>query len=62
MTKGYPIQTGFMGWIPKISKYMLFATEDEYEEYAEEENGESEDSPALRYDRSDLNAWRRAAV
>ena len=39
MTKGYPVQTGFMGWIPKISKYMLFATEDEYEEYVAEDTG-----------------------
>ena len=57
MTKGYPIQTGFMGWIPKISKYMLFATEDEYEEYMEEE-----EEDILRYDPGDLNAWRRKAV
>lgn len=57
MTKGYPVQTGFMGWIPKISKYMLFATEDEYEEYVEEEKDD-----ILRYDPGDLNAWRRKAV
>lgn len=57
MTKGYPVATGYMGWIPKISKYMLFATEDEYEEYVEEEKED-----ILRYDPRDLNAWRRKAV
>lgn len=57
MTKGYPVATGFMGWIPKKNNYMLFATEDEYEEYMEEE-----EEDILRYDPGDLNAWRRKAV
>jgi hypothetical protein len=29
--KGYPVHTGFMGWTGE--SYMLFATEEEYEEY-----------------------------
>lgn len=31
--KGYPIATGYMGWVPWYERYMLFATEEEYYEY-----------------------------
>ena len=33
--KGYPIASGYMGWVPWYSTYMLFATEQEYYEYVE---------------------------
>ena len=36
--KGYPIATGYMGWVPWYERYILFATEDEYYEYVREEN------------------------
>jgi hypothetical protein len=40
--KGYPTQTGYMGYIPNKG-YSLFATETDYEEYYQEyvmeENG-----------------------
>lgn len=31
--KGYPIASGWMGWVPWFNRYILFATEDEYYEY-----------------------------
>jgi hypothetical protein len=31
--KGYPIDTGYMGYIPSQNRYILFATESEYIEY-----------------------------
>lgn len=31
--KGYPTNSGFMGFVD--GKYMLFATENDYEEYVE---------------------------
>lgn len=34
--KGYQTQTGFMGYVAHKGKYMLFATESEYEEYITE--------------------------
>lgn len=34
--KGYYIGTGYMGWVPWYNRYMLFATEKEYEEYYNE--------------------------
>lgn len=33
--KGYPTQTGYMGYIPGHG-YILFATENDYKEYLEE--------------------------
>ena len=34
--KGYPIATGYMGWIPWYNTYMLFATEQEYYDYVDD--------------------------
>lgn len=31
--KGYYTKDGYMGYIPSKKKFMLFATEEEYEEY-----------------------------
>ena len=33
--KGYPIESGYMGYIPNIG-YSLFSTETEYQEYYKE--------------------------
>lgn len=33
--KGYYVSVGYMGWIPELYKYVLFATEEEYHEYFE---------------------------
>ena len=40
--KGYPIATGYMGWVPWYERYMLFATEAEYYEYVRGEENEDE--------------------
>ena len=35
--KGYVVAFGYMGYLPSLGKYLLFATEEEYvEEYDEE--------------------------
>lgn len=31
--KGYLINSGYMGWVPSIGRYLLFCTETEYIEY-----------------------------
>ena len=31
--KGYPVNNGYMGFIPETGDYMLFCTEEEYVEY-----------------------------
>lgn len=31
--KGYPVLFGYMGYVPWLGKYLLFATEAEYAEY-----------------------------
>lgn len=31
--KGYYIGTGYMGWVAAYKRYILFATEKEYEDY-----------------------------
>ena len=36
MPKGYYTSAGFMGWLPSLNQYRLFATEDEYIEWFEE--------------------------
>lgn len=41
--KGYPIATGYMGWVPWYERYILFATEDEYYEYVRGEENKNED-------------------
>ena len=33
---GYFTYTGFMGWLPSINDYRLFATEQDYYEYYRE--------------------------
>lgn len=35
--KGYPTLFGYMGYVPSMHKYVLFATEDEYREFYMEE-------------------------
>lgn len=30
---GYLVGFGYMGWVEELSSYILFATEQEYEEY-----------------------------
>lgn len=30
--KGYLVGFGYMGWIPFLNRYLLFATEEEYRE------------------------------
>lgn len=35
--KGYLISVGYMGWVPSIGRYLLFATEADYIEYLEDE-------------------------
>jgi hypothetical protein len=34
--KGYPTQTGYMGYVPWKRRYILFSTETEYLEYITE--------------------------
>lgn len=34
--KGYYVQSGYMGYIPRESKWVLFATESDYVEYLNE--------------------------
>ena len=40
--KGYIVASGYMGYLPSVGKYLLFATEEEYievfEEYEYEKN------------------------
>lgn len=31
--KGYYVPSGYMGYVPNINKYMLFASESDYIEY-----------------------------
>lgn len=31
--KGYITQAGYMGYVPSLSKYLLFASETDYKEY-----------------------------
>lgn len=31
--KGYYVGTGYMGWVEALGRYVLFATEAEYEDY-----------------------------
>lgn len=31
--KGYLVSIGYMGWIPALRRYLLFATEVDYEEF-----------------------------
>ena len=35
--KGYTVPSGYMGWVDKLKKYVLFASESDYREYIEEE-------------------------
>lgn len=35
--KGYITSFGYMGYIPRLKKYFLYATEDEYKEAYNEE-------------------------
>ena len=35
MLKGYPVPSGYMGWVERFNKYMLFASERDYREYVE---------------------------
>lgn len=42
-TKGYVIPSGYMGYLPELGKYLLFATEAEYAE-AYREEGENEEN------------------
>lgn len=35
--KGYVINIGYMGWVPALGRYLLFATERDYIEYLEED-------------------------
>ena len=39
--KGYPIATGYMGYVPWYNTYMLFSTEEEYYDYVEGDSNES---------------------
>lgn len=34
--KGYPVAFGYMGYIPKLGRFVLFSTEAEYEEIYKE--------------------------
>ena len=31
--KGYPVQAGYMGYVPFLDRWMLFATESDYYDY-----------------------------
>lgn len=31
--RGYTVQSGYMGFVPRLNRYILFATEREYAEY-----------------------------
>ena len=33
MVKGYLVKAGYMGWVDSCSRFILFATEEEYLEY-----------------------------
>lgn len=35
--KGYSVDTGYMGYVPSINRYLLFACEADYIEYFKEE-------------------------
>lgn len=42
--KGYSVNAGYYGWIPSEGRYILFATEGDYEElYLELERSNDED-------------------
>lgn len=34
---GYLTSYGYRGWVEKLNKWMIFATEEEYKEYLEED-------------------------
>ena len=34
--KGYPVGFGYMGYMPSVKNYILFATEEEYKEIFKE--------------------------
>lgn len=34
---GYSVGFGYRGWVEELGRFVLFATEQEYEEYIEEE-------------------------
>ena len=38
MVKGYNVHSGYMGWVEKLKKYILFASELDYIEYLMEED------------------------
>ena len=33
MVIGYNVHSGYMGWVPRLKSYMLFASERDYIEY-----------------------------
>lgn len=33
MSKGYVVQSGYMGYVEDEGRYILFATEDDYQDY-----------------------------
>ena len=37
MLKGYDLPSGYMGWVEKLNKYMLFSCYRDYVEYVTEE-------------------------
>ena len=37
MKKGYVVQSGYMGWVEELGRYVLFASEADYDEYLESE-------------------------
>ena len=39
--KGYPVSSGYMGYIEEENRYQLFDTEEEYKEYIRESEEES---------------------
>ena len=40
--KGYVVANGYMGYLPSVDKYLLFATEEEYVDIYEEESNNEE--------------------
>ena len=41
MMKGYVVPSGYMGYLPSVGKYLLFATEEDYiDMYKGESNNE----------------------
>lgn len=37
MDKGYFVDSGYMGWVPWLGRYILFASQSDHEEYIEKE-------------------------